>query len=68
MGKLPPPPGPKVAKGFLTAKSHASIEGLDLRDIVNVKSKDSVYTYKYSHAKILWGIQQTQGLGKAVTL
>lgn len=47
MVKLAPPPGPKVAKGVLTARSHPSIKGLNLRDIVNVKSRDNVYTYKH---------------------
>lgn len=32
--KLASPPGPKVAKGVLIARSHRSFKGLDLRDIV----------------------------------
>lgn len=55
MVKLAPPPGPKVAKGVLTARSHPSIKGLDLRDIVNVKSRDNVYTYKYRAMQDLMG-------------
>lgn len=75
MVKLVSPPDPKVAKGVLTARSHPSIKGLDLRDIVNVKSRDSVYTYKFSHARkdlmedpYEGSYQQTHSLGKVVTL
>jgi hypothetical protein len=57
MVKLAPPPDPKVAKGVLTARSHRSIKGLDLRDTVNGRSRDSVYTYRYSHSeRTLWGM------------
>lgn len=45
-----------MAKGVLIARSHPSIKGLDVRDIVNVKSRDRVYTYKYGHSRISWGI------------
>ena len=43
---------PKSGQGVLTATPYPSIKGLDLRDIVNVKSRDRVYTYKYGRSKI----------------
>ena len=43
---------PKSGQGSPHSKVSHSIEGLDLRDIVNVRFKDSVYTHKYSHARI----------------
>lgn len=67
MVNLAPPPGPKVAKGVLTTRSHPSIKGLDLRDIVKVKSKGKVYTYKYSRSRTSWGIQKSHNLSRVVT-